>query len=1489
MTLNLIANEVLSLIELEENKLLQWGFVNGELDLLHFLAGKSADLQPFSPDQIIDNLLDRRLIFQTQRGYRSRFAEAVRLLFLLKQRFSVNDWLEAPRLVSDFKLALRRRQYPKRNVSLAELQAELQRFNITPLQQRVIKTLLQDKNGNPFQLAQFQCDATIRQFDNLQQDGDRALAIGAGTGAGKTKAFYIPALAHVAEELERLPRTQVIAIYPRTELLKDQLKEAFNEARKLDSVLQDAGKRPITIGAYYGDVPTNNNIKKSALQNWARSDEPEGYHCPYFVCPDDEAKMVWRTVDIKDNRAVLVCSVCGREVGSRELLLTRQQMIQSPPDILFTTTEMLNRRLLRGNEHHLFGIGVQNPPRLVLLDEIHTYEGLVGAQIGYLLRRWQFARKQGNRPKNLCIVGLSATLTQADRFFAKLTGLSLDKQQVSYIEPSEDELDTEGMEYNIVLKGNPATATSLLSTTVQAMMLLGRIQDHEEDPASEGAYGQKVFGFTDKLDVINRWFYIQYDAEQRRRLARFRSRDLLQQELDLSRADLVPINEQGQLWAVAGIVGHELENGLRLGRTTSQDRGYDNSAELVIATSTLEVGFNDPLVGAVIQHKAPRSMASFLQRKGRAGRKRAMRPWMLVVTSNYGRDRWAFQHATQLFDPQLPPSELPLENDYVRKIQASFAFLDWLTLKLKQRNINLDGWNLFTNNKQRHQGVWQPHRQIVCDILRRVLNGSDLDSLKMYLSKSLGLNETEINIVLWREPRSLLFNVIPTALRQLETQWQLANQDDKWLDRPANHPLPDFVPSALFNDLNLPEVTIQFPDEGMDDVMMGLTQTLVEFAPGRANKRFMLTHARDTAHWLRLPEGDSLTLNLESWDDLQFESHRVISFADEDVTIFRPISYNLQNIPENIKSTSYGELLWRSRFMPQTGTLSQVETVASFALPINIPTNSQWRQFLTYIDLFTQMEGTWVEVSRLAERVQTDTKYTGGQSERRITRFVTADEKPAAIGFHLAVDALRFTFIPPDLVQLRQHPDWLETYRALCSHYFLDLLQQDPRLAELTIFEREWLWIVELSLLTMVAVERQCSLQESAEILNTQRGQFTIELFRYLFQGGSREEDADNIFTERVPERLWEYLNNPEILSALVELETILWQPEGRQIDMWLSDCYVSSLGATIFTVVTQLVPDIDPDDLVMDIDADCIWVSEKSLGGVGLITKIADQLSQYPRHFELKLLDTLAHCERAQLAAQLNGVATLISHGNSDLQNAFVTVRQQTDLPTLLETQAEMAKILEINGIPATRQLFVEMNNKFLRGNSANDSDQLIANFVEHWHKEEERLGIHIDLRVMAVAGLQIPAIQQQVQQLMARIDTGITTRNQSYSLLQSLLWLNCHDSCPDCIETWNPYQQQVHPSRQLLRLNLRFSGQIVHYGSDYWEERVQESLMQLFEVSVICSASELADCKAALLMQLTSAVDIGFQTFYPIVERIERHNQAWRIHLAIQELVGE
>ena len=69
----------------------------------------------------------------------------------------------------------------------------------------------------------------------------------------------------------------------------------------------------------------------------------------------------------------------------------------------------------------------------------------------------------------------------------------------------------------------------------------------------------------------------------------------------------------GQYWKSSEELGYDLQSRLRIGRTTSLDSGVLSEANVIVATAALEVGFNDPNVGATIQHKSPRGFASYLQ------------------------------------------------------------------------------------------------------------------------------------------------------------------------------------------------------------------------------------------------------------------------------------------------------------------------------------------------------------------------------------------------------------------------------------------------------------------------------------------------------------------------------------------------------------------------------------------------------------------------------------------------------------------------------------------------------------------------------------------------------------------------------------------------------------------------------------------------------------------------------------------------------------
>src|SRR5690606_20767113 len=145
-------------------------------------------------------------------------------------------------------------------------------------------------------------------------------------------------------------------------------------------------------------------------------------------------------------------------------------------------------------------------PRLLLLDEVHTCEGTTGAHVALLLRRWRFLSKA--KPH---VVGLSATLEDAARFFADLTGLW--PRSVAEITPLASELEVEGADYQVALRGDSSWGTSLLSTTIQTLMLMRRVLAPREEPFSLA--GRRVFAFTDRLDGINRLLENTRDAEAR--------------------------------------------------------------------------------------------------------------------------------------------------------------------------------------------------------------------------------------------------------------------------------------------------------------------------------------------------------------------------------------------------------------------------------------------------------------------------------------------------------------------------------------------------------------------------------------------------------------------------------------------------------------------------------------------------------------------------------------------------------------------------------------------------------------------------------------------------------------------------------------------------------------------------------------------------------------------------------------------------------------
>lgn len=1502
--LDKLVQEFLDTLERKEVQLLAWGIVDGGFSQNELEELAEEFLNSCEADEDVNELLyeliaKRRLLFEFNlrgdRRFRTRMAEAVRLFARLRQLFPNNNWQTAPTLVADYRLQIRPRVYPQRHITPANAIAQLEAEKLlNPTKQKALAAMLNSPNRGELMLADFQLRAAMRMLRNLSSTKSRGTIVCAGTGTGKTLAFYLPALSHIADLVKKSQFwTKGLAIYPRNELLKDQFSETYLESRRLDAVLQAEGKRKIVIGAFFGSTPNKATVD-AVEAKW----QPElgGFTCPYLRCPQCEGVLSWRKADLETAKERLIClnRSCGTVIQDDEVILTRDRLAKTPPDLVFTTTEMLNRSMSNSQCAHVFGIGAEKSPQMVLLDEAHTYTGIHGAQVAYLLRRWQ---KIIN--KKVQFTGLSATLQSAEEFFTQLTGLT--PGSVEEISPSEDQL-AEGMEYQLVLRGDPVSATSLLSTSIQTAMLLRRILDPSANPPSSGMYGSRVFAFTDDLDVTNRLFHNLLDAEGRDSWGR----PLTRQPLATLRTHSTANNSDrliaGQSWYLCEEIGHGLQIPLVIGRTSSQDTGVSLDSDIIVATAALEVGFNDPEVGAIIQHKAPRDMASFLQRKGRAGRQRSMRPWTVVVLSDYGRDRLAYQAYDALFDPVLEKRPLPIANRYVMRIQAVFAFIDWVAQQLSGRTSKGSVWNDFaapsTYRQRQEQEI-----AIVQNILETEVGQRDLEN---YLQSALHLTKDEIDSILWEPPRSLMMAVLPTLLRRLESGWKRIpirpDESDRDYQVPFS-PLPDFVPQNLFSDLLLPEVTITTPRQTRNrepDVnQMPIVQALKTFTPGRATRRFGVQHIFAT-HWVAPPDlqRQAQELPVENYCS-EFEEVGNFQMWQNgkvvDIRCVRPWAINPTQVPGDIAITSNAQLEWRSQIVPlESGT------------KLDLPQSSPWSKIITEVCCFTHSQQSPVEVRRFAIASHAHLRFQNGQELDTTISFTNEqDGSPASIGFTQFVDALVFRYHIPATFKLDANDPNRAKIWAFRTAYFRHRVLTDARLSDLTnVFQRDWLCQIYLSMLTTRALVEQTSLAEAFEaIAVADIGEEMASVLNNIFQTLNVEETllaageapTDPIQgRQRVHDRLLNLCHVETVQTILNDLASVLWSSD-QEWDQWAALRFKATLGGVLLDACAQLCPQFDAVDLILDIDpgprdfghpaiseGEEIWITESTIGGAGIIEEIVRSYAADPANFFQLASSALEPSDFEIIDTELTRLLELTAT-STEVAEAMAEVRLAGGYRDLKQASDRLRKILSSQGILVTHPVMTAINARVLRPGSNQETDKLLLDLIHLWHEEEQRLGIEIEARVFAFVASNSDRLDRALSHL------GLVQPHPywRFQVIYGLLWSRGNIVRSRALSSYNPFTVLPDADRELLLDILQADERTVWLQDTDWRGQVEEAFRQGSSVLLIARSDNRKYLTSAILDLVAAPMDIGFLHVYPQVEGVQRHSQGFAVRLRVIEAI--
>lgn len=781
---------------------------------------------------------------------RSRMAELARELLAVKQRFRAGDGADRPFLVRALKVLAVTRDKPVRNVPMDLLiHGFIERWRNAPDVERVLRAITLAvarafalPAGETPRLSGFQARAFETLVSAWLEPGKvRAAVVTADTGAGKTEAACLPLLAGAAlDRLRGVQGARTVFVYPRIRLAINQAARLADYASELSRLLGVT----ITVGLQAGPVPSDwqwlerdaNQVERAAPE-WERHAHG-GWHFPLFPCPRCERplRIVPAPPDAPADRLECPKPACWSFDGWAG---TKATLRRAPPALFLTVTESLHQWMQDPEYGRLFGDS-GSPPRAVVADEIHLYAHVQGAQVGWALQRL-LGRSKLNGQAHPIAIGMSATLGDPAEIWGDLAGVPAD--QVVAIRPEAPERleNPRGREYfffvqpEVESRGKEVAGAA---TTIQSLMVLAHGMRRRS--GREGGYRALVF--LDSLDKVKRVHADYDDAESGKRLARLRTRNFgpdpqvpgqIRKEC-CREPETCDRFRDAECWYFAATDTRQIgargrrKPGDRLlvspKTISSQSQGNVErmiaESDVVFATSSLEVGFDDPDVSLVYQHYAPGNLASFVQRKGRGGRGSDDRPLTGVTLSVHSaRDSWFFQEPRRMLEAADYRVPINMRNFFVRRGQVLSALLDFAA-------------------RWAHQTGWIPTSQLP----RELLGEADAFVRKTFGESIYAELETPSLEKMWHE----------AVQRAERAGTRLQGSPRKWREALVE------VPTLLFDPINVPLLTVapQLPPPerqgrggratagerpAQEDVSLGLS----ECAPGRITRRWGLVRA----HW----------------------------------------------------------------------------------------------------------------------------------------------------------------------------------------------------------------------------------------------------------------------------------------------------------------------------------------------------------------------------------------------------------------------------------------------------------------------------------------------------------------------------------------------------------------------------------------------------------------------------------------------------------------
>jgi len=193
-------------------------------------------------------------------------------------------------------------------------------------------------------------------------------------------------------------------------------------------------------------------------------------------------------------------------------------------------------------------------------------------------------------------------------------------------------------------------------------------------------------------------------------------------------------------------------------------------------------------------------------------------------------------------------------------------------------------------------------------------------------------------------------------------------------------------------------------------------------------------------------------------------------------------------------------------------------------------------------------------------------------------------------------------------------------------------------------------------------------------------------------------------------------------------------------------------------------------------------------------------------------------------------------------------------------------------------------INSRLLRPGATVEIDLALHDLITHWNSEEERLGIELDLRVLAYSASGSEQFEKVLNQSIP--ESRSTDRQWRFSVLSGLLWPRGGALRSTALQVRSSFAELLPTERTLVTHAISDANFEVRIADHDWFQSLTQGLQDSARVWLVGQPADAAALQNAIQRALGTPVHFGYLELFPQISAVRRSPGEIRVLLEIDEV---